>query len=180
MPRKPIDYSKTHFYKIVCRDTSITDCYVGMTTSLLSKRKSQHKFCCLNDTDKHYNLHLYQFIRANGGWDNFEMVLIETECLDNALEAGKRERFYKEQLNSSLNIQVPSRNDKEYREDNRDILLYKKKIFCENNKEQIKKYKRKHYENNKEKVVAKCKEYRDKQKMLRENTKKQLNLKSQS
>ena len=137
MPRKPIDYSKTHFYKIVCRDTSITDCYVGMTTSLLSKRKSQHKFCCLNDTDKHYNLHLYQFIRANGGWDNFEMVLIETECLDNALEAGKRERFYKEQLNSSLNIQVPSRNDKEYREDNRDILLYKRIFFVETTRNKL-------------------------------------------
>ena len=77
-------------------------------------------------------INLYEQMEAG---DNFEMVLIETECLDNALEAGKRERFYKEQLYSSLNIQVPSRNDKEYREDNRDILLYKKKIFCDNNKE---------------------------------------------
>ena len=32
MPRKPIDYSKTHFYKIVCNDTEIKPVYVGHTT----------------------------------------------------------------------------------------------------------------------------------------------------
>jgi hypothetical protein len=32
MPKKPIDYSKTHFYKIVCNDTNIKPCYVGHTT----------------------------------------------------------------------------------------------------------------------------------------------------
>ena len=47
MPRKPIDYSKTHFYKIVCKDTSITDCYVGHTTDF-TKRQWQHKNSCKN------------------------------------------------------------------------------------------------------------------------------------
>ena len=26
-----MDYSKTHFYKIVCKDLNIKDCYVGHT-----------------------------------------------------------------------------------------------------------------------------------------------------
>ena len=45
MPRKPIDYSKTISYKIVCNDLSITDCYVGHTTDF-TKRKSHHKSDC--------------------------------------------------------------------------------------------------------------------------------------
>ena len=42
MPRVPIDYSQTHFYKIVCRNTDIKDCYVGHTTDF-TKRKNRHK-----------------------------------------------------------------------------------------------------------------------------------------
>ena len=42
MPRKPIDYSKTHFYKIVCKDLDLSDGYVGHTTDFI-KRKSYHR-----------------------------------------------------------------------------------------------------------------------------------------
>ena len=45
MPRKPIDYRHTHFYKIVCKDLNIKDCYVGHTTDF-TKRKYQHKTAC--------------------------------------------------------------------------------------------------------------------------------------
>jgi len=34
MPRTPVDYSKTIIYKIVCKDLSIVDLYVGHTTDL--------------------------------------------------------------------------------------------------------------------------------------------------
>ena len=40
MPRKEIDYTKTNFYKIVCKDLSVKDCYVGHTTILKTERKS--------------------------------------------------------------------------------------------------------------------------------------------
>ena len=33
MPLKEINCEKTHFYKIVCKDTSIKDCYVDLPTS---------------------------------------------------------------------------------------------------------------------------------------------------
>ena len=32
MPKKEIDYSNTIIYRIVCKDTNITECYVGHTT----------------------------------------------------------------------------------------------------------------------------------------------------
>ena len=78
MPRKQIDYSKTHFYKIVCKDTNIKDCYVGHTTDF-TRRKSQHKHLCYAENDKGYNIYVYEFIRENGGWDNWNMVEIEKD-----------------------------------------------------------------------------------------------------
>ena len=42
MPRKPIDYSNTHFYKIVCKDLGIKELYVGHTTNF-KNRKLDHK-----------------------------------------------------------------------------------------------------------------------------------------
>ena len=69
MPRKPIDYSNTHFYKIVCKDTNMTDCYVGHTTDF-TKRKYKHKGLCNNTNIRNYTIPLYQFIRANGGFNN--------------------------------------------------------------------------------------------------------------
>ena len=49
MPRLPINYEKTHFYKIVSNDLSITDCYVGHTTDFKT-RKTSHKTQCNNET----------------------------------------------------------------------------------------------------------------------------------
>ena len=33
MPKQDINYDITYFYKIVCRDLTIQDCYVGHTTN---------------------------------------------------------------------------------------------------------------------------------------------------
>ena len=41
MPRVEIDYSNTIIYKISCKDTSITDIYVGHTTNFI-QRKHTH------------------------------------------------------------------------------------------------------------------------------------------
>ena len=69
MPKNPIDYSNTLFYKIVCNDLNIKECYVGHTTSF-RKRKTVHKNTCNNPNVECHNMPLYKFIRANGGWDN--------------------------------------------------------------------------------------------------------------
>ena len=91
MPRTPRDYSKNIIYKIVCNDLSVEDCYVGHTTDM-SKRKYAHKYVCNNENCKGYNYKIYKIIRQNGGWDNWNMVLVEKfPCKDNS-EACKRER----------------------------------------------------------------------------------------
>ena len=106
MPSKPIDYSKTHFYKIICRDLNIKDCYVGHTTDF-TKRKSKHKGKCSLEGNRDYHLYVYQFIRENGGWGNFDMILIKTVECNNSLEARKVERDLIEELEATLNQRCP-------------------------------------------------------------------------
>ena len=158
MPRKPIDYSKTHFYKIVCKDTSITDCYVGHTTDF-TKRQWQHKNSCKNQNAKAYNFYVYQFIRDNGEWDNWEMILINVENCKSNVEARQRERYYKEQLKSSLNVKYPLRTRKEYDQTNSQEIKQYKQEYQVKNKGRIKVYKQNKYEEDKEKIEHKHKQY---------------------
>jgi len=58
-----------YFYKISLK-TDPTQFYIGSTTSL-SRRKCHHKKNVRNKVGKLYRCKLYEFIRANGGWDNF-------------------------------------------------------------------------------------------------------------
>ena len=94
MPRKKMDYSNTHFYTIVCKDLDVKDCYVGHTINS-KNRRSSHKTLCYNTNCKDYNMPLYQFIRNNGGWNNFDLVLIETMEVKNSLETRKKESMLK-------------------------------------------------------------------------------------
>ena len=125
MPKKPLDYSKTIIYKIVCNDLTIKDSYVGHTTNFI-KRRQNHKSQCNNESNKSYNYKIYQIIKLNGGWLNFSMIEIEKyPCLD-INEACARERYWIETLGSQMNFQVPNRSDKEIAE--------LKKEWNENNK----------------------------------------------
>jgi hypothetical protein len=160
MPRKPIDYSNTHFYKIVCKDTTITDCYVGHTTDFKS-RKSRHRQSCTNESSKEYYIHVYKFMRDNGGFDNFDMLLIETQCLTNSLEAKREERKHIEQLNASLNSYMPSRTNKEWREANQDILRFKQHVYNEENRNTLAIKHKTWSEQNKVILATKHKQYRE-------------------
>jgi len=108
MPRYAIDYSKIIIYKIVCKDLEVKHCYVGSTTDF-TRRKSQHKRNCVNSI----NYKLYKLINENGGWENFDMVVIETFKCENGNEAYARERYWYESLNSNMNSYKPSRTDEE-------------------------------------------------------------------
>ena len=111
MPKREIDYSKLIIYKIVCNDDNITDCYVGQTTNF-SNRKWGHKNDCNNAISEHYNVPLYQFIRLNGGWDNFSMLIIEHYPCESKEEALKREQYWVKLLKATLNTKGPVKNHK--------------------------------------------------------------------
>ena len=132
MPKQKMNYSNSCVYKICCNDINITDCYVGSTTNLIERRR-QHKTACNNENKKDYNYNVYKFIRDNGGWDNWVVVLVEsyTECKSRE-ELLRFERYHMEQLEAKLNSQVPGRTQKQYKTNNSDkIKEYKKeKIEC--------------------------------------------------
>ena len=136
MPRKVIDYSKTKIYKIVCNDVTIKDSYVGSTTNF-TNRKRHHKSACTKESNVGYNIKVYKFIRDNGCWANWSMILIEEYPCENELEKLKRERFWIEALQSTLNCVIPTRTDKEYRNDNKDKINSRMKEYYLNNKDSI-------------------------------------------
>ena len=120
-----VNYSQSIIYKICCRNPDIKEIYIGSTTNFY-RRKQEHKSICNNSNIKNYNLNVYKFIRANGNWDNWDMIIIEKfECNDK-LELHKQERYWLENLQASLNSQIPNRSKKEHYDNNKDKIKQKK------------------------------------------------------
>ena len=142
MPRKAINYSNSCVYKICCNDINIKHCYVGSSTNF-NKRRNQHKNDSNNENIKSYNLNVYKFIRDNGGWDNWGVVLVELypDCKSRE-ELVKFERYHMEQLEAKLNSQVPGRTRKEYRTNNSEKRKEYDKKYKRNNAEKIKEQKK--------------------------------------
>jgi hypothetical protein len=135
-----------YFYKIVCDDLP-NFVYVGSTMSF-ANRKYNHKRNCYNENDKRYNFKIYQTIRANGGWDNWRMVCIHQEDIDNKRYAEQIEENYRLELNGNLNTHRAFRTEeqrkeyhkeyhKEYREDNKGYFNERNKKYRENNRDFI-------------------------------------------
>jgi hypothetical protein len=155
------------YYKIVCKDENIKDCYVGKTKKLI-KRVRNHKSSCNNENNKNYNLKLYQYIRENGGINNWNFIEIEKGEYDNE-ESALKERELIEELNATLNSLIPSRTLQEWKE------LFNKnycKKYYKENIEKIKEYRKDNieyyklwnynkYHNNIEKERQRVKDYRD-------------------
>ena len=158
MPKQDINYDITYFYKIVCRDLTIQDCYVGHTTNFRI-RKNGHKTTCNNPNARNHNTYVYSFIRDNGGWDNFDMILIETMKCESKLDAERKERDYIENLNSTLNQFIPSRTKKEWTEDNKDHVKQYKHDYHINNIDTIHEQKKDYYQENKEHTLNRVKEH---------------------
>ena len=118
------------YYKIICKNENIKDIYVGKTKNF-KRRVIQHKSDCYNENCKEYNLKVYEFIRENGGINNFNFIEIEKNEY-NDKDSAIRERYWIEELNANLNSLIPSRTDKEYYNKNKEIINEKRKekIIC--------------------------------------------------
>lgn len=159
MPKLNINYKNTINYRIVCKDVNITECYVGHTTHF-TKRKQQHKSVCNNPSSQRYHLYVYEFIRENGDWDNWDMIEIEKYEAVDSNDSHKRERHWIEFYKASLNKQIPSRTDQEYYEDNKDQLLEYQRKYNKDHKEEILEKGKQYYEDNKEQIAERHRQYR--------------------
>ena len=186
MPKTQTDYSRTIIYKICCKDVSITDIYIGHTTNFTQRKKS-HKATCYRINDKKYNSYVYEFIRNNGGWENWNMIQIEEYNCKNKREAESIEHNWIETLKTTLNTNKPyamhkeqpqiyqkcwyeEKKDsilqkaKEHYEENKEKKLEYQKQYAIENKEQIQNYQKKYGEDNKEKISEQNKIYREENK----------------
>ena len=156
-----------YFYKIVCDDLP-EHVYVGSTMAF-ANRKYKHKGNCNNENSEKYNLKIYTTIRANGGWDNWRMVCIHQQEVDNKREAEQIEEQYRVELNGNMNTnraftneedakELKKKRDNKYRENNKEKIINKVKEYAEKNKEKISEQKKEYREQNKVKISEHRKE----------------------
>lgn len=141
------NYNETIIYKICCRDTTIKDIYVGSTCNF-TRRKSQHKSACNTETDKRHNLKLYKFIRENGGWDNWNIIMIEEYKCENKRQKDQRERYWIDELKPSLNCINPFTTKEEKKNYQKEYYLIRR----DERKEYYKQYSKDYYEKNKDSI----------------------------
>jgi hypothetical protein len=160
MPKKEMDYSKCVIYKIQHKDNNDL-LYVGHTTNF-TKRKYQHK-CNISTNDK-YNIKLYQMIRENGGWDDFNMIVVKEFPCENKQQATTEEDKIMREMKATMNTNRALKTLIDIYED--------KKKYRIIHKEQIKEHKHQYYENNKSFIIEKSKMYYEEHKeQIKDKTK---------
>ncbi len=145
MPKTPRDFSKGLIYSIVCK-TDETLIYIGSTTNY-TKRKNQHKKICRNENNKGHNLQVYVMIRANGGWDNFEMKPVKEFPCDNVIQLTIEEERLRKELQANLNTRrafVSEEEAKELRQKYRDENKAEIQKYYQDHKTEAKKYRQEH------------------------------------
>jgi hypothetical protein len=129
MPKSEIDYSNTIIYKITCKNSLIKDVYVGHTTNFV-QRKHAHKQSCINAKTSNHKCKLYEVIRANGGWANWKMEIINFfDCADH-YAARKKEQEYFISLNATLNSIEPFPKQKVTQISENKVIEVKSVYFC--------------------------------------------------
>jgi len=146
------DYSKCIIYKLCCKNLDVKQIYVGSTCNF-TRRKNAHKNDSKNPHKPMYNTKVYKFIRDNGGFENWDMILVEEYPCENKLQKTKRERYWCEELKSVLNSSVPSRTSKEYKRENKEKLNKQRNEHREKNKEKFNQIQKEYREKNNDKLV---------------------------
>jgi len=101
---------------------------------------AQHELISKNPLRKGYDIKLYKFIRANGGWENWDIVVLERFSCRNSLELLEREWTYDDKVNIELNhivVRDPAKFQKQYYQDNKEKFKEYAKQYREKKKEKI-------------------------------------------
>ncbi len=118
--------------------------YIG-STNHFDRRKMNHKTNYNNTNRKEYNYKVYQYIRENGGWDNFEMLEIGVIEYETEEELRIEEQKWIDDLGAELNGHRAYLSKKKHKELNN----IKRKKYYQKYKEKIK-------EKSKEKIKCEC------------------------
>ena len=126
-------YQKCKIYMLRHQnDVNNHQVYIGHTIKGLNERWKQH---CWDIKNMHYKKS--EYIKNNGGIDNWKLELIEDYPCNNFHIACIREQYWIKQFSASLNQTLPGRNLLQYREDNRNELIKKSREYYNVNKKII-------------------------------------------
>ena len=129
-------------------DLKETNIYIGSTNNI-KQRMHEHRSSCNNVDGREYNKEKYEYIRNNGGWNEWEMLEIE-KC-DSKEEALSAEKYLYDLLKPSLNTLRPYRSPEENKK-----LKYEYDIkWARENRERHRELNNKSREKNKHKYAAK-------------------------
>ena len=142
--------------------------YIGSTCNPLHKRKNGHKRDAIKSPEQPVYKHLNTI-----GWDNVEIILIESYPCNSKAELEARERYWIEFMKPVLNKVIPTRTPKEryqatpekfiqrvkkrYVTKSNEILQQKKKYYATKSNQLLQQQK-KYYQENKEKFAQKYKD----------------------
>ena len=158
-----VDYNKTMIYKLCCKDINIKDVYVGSTTNF-KLRNQDHKNSC-NNVNKSYNQYKYKFIRENGGYNNWYMIIVKNFPCNSRRESEQEENKIMIELGATLNSVRPYTTIEERKEEQKECK--------NNNKEKIIEYNKEYYTENKKLLKEKSKKYQETNKeQIKEQNKK--------
>jgi len=157
------------FYRIKSKNPCITECYIGSTTNFI-KRKACHKRRS-SPTNNESTALIHQFIRSNGGWDAFDIEIIDTILFsqpDRLLHERRLIEFY----GATLNTYTPFLTEEEshaldiarrrkYRETHKEDIKEYNSQYQSTHKEELKEKKRKYREAHKEEIKEKQRQYRE-------------------
>ena len=134
-----VNYNNGKIYKIepIC-DHDEGDIYIGSTTKqYLSQRMDNHRSCYkLWKNNRFHKVQVFE-IFDKYGVSNCQIVLIETVNAKSKDELLAREKHYIKSV-KCVNKCTPGQTQKEYYENNKEEIKFKKKEYRENNKETIK------------------------------------------
>lgn len=159
--------------------------YIGSSKNI-KKRMTRHKVDCNNENNREYNFILYQYIRENDGFDNFEFKILECYVCNFKWELLDREDDYiltygdmclneiRAFLTDEEIIERNKNNKKKYYENNREAIRLKAKEDYINNREIKLDQNKKSYEKHHNKRLIQMKEYREKNREIILEKKKEL------
>ena len=176
------DYSNSKIYKII--DNTNGNMYVGSTTQSLAQRLAGHVRCYkgfLQGTQQFTSS--FDIIKNS----NYDIVLLEEINCETKEQLHARERFHIEN-NNCINLVIPTRTEKEYREAHKERRQETTKLYREKHKERLQEQKREYdkkyreenkellkekdrlkYEKNKERINTYKKEWYLRKKQKKEN-----------
>jgi hypothetical protein len=128
-----------YIYEIKSIDKSINGTYIGSSWNIEFRRNS-HYHSYNNSNSKDYVYPLYKYIRENGGWDNFEMTVIDSGEVETKLELECAEQFYIDMAGGVENllnhrdpiINIEKRKQKQYENKQKN-----KKRYADNTREKL-------------------------------------------